>query len=140
MREIKFRGKRIDTVELVYGSLLTCNNPYVKAGIQTWIFPEDIKPQDITPDGENSKGIMVDPETVGEYTDLRDKNGKEIYEGDILVIDTISNRNRLVSFKDGCLWISLKVDGVVKAMYPMHEFKSNELEIIGNIHENPELL
>ena len=66
MREIKFRGKRVDNSKWVYGYYL------VAGGIPF-----------ISTFGEKEP-IAVIPETVGQYTGLHDKNGKEIYEGDIL--------------------------------------------------------
>ena len=71
MREIKFRGKRIDNGEWVYGNYIKVT-PYEDNG------GHRICSQD------SWDMFEVDPETVGQFTDLKDKNGKEIYEGDIL--------------------------------------------------------
>lgn len=75
MREIKFRGKRLDNGEWIEGDLLRMNGHW-------FIFPD--------PAPEGIDKYEVDPATVGEFTGLKDKNGKEIYEGGPLVFRQIS--------------------------------------------------
>lgn len=124
-REIKFRGKRIDNDEWVYGYLhfgFNCTDEYVP--FISWkdsSYLEDI--------GEEEINIK----TVGQYTGLHDKNGKEIYEGDIVKYENMTGK---IMFFNGSFIMSDFEEteewelGVINA----------ETEVIGNIYDNPELL
>lgn len=134
MREIMFRGKRLDNGEWVEGCF-GCHTKF-DAFIIHRPYP--------TMDGDFAAlGFYeVDPNTVGQYTGLCDKNGKKIFEGDILKLDYIGPGRGVqgvaeVVFKYGkfCMpW------GHRKELVPLDGFANTTMEIIGNIHDNPELL
>ena len=125
MREILFRGKRTDDYEWIEGSLCTT-------------IPSD---EDFyTISYFDFEGYYIEekviPETVGQYTGLTDKNGKKIFEGDILTAHFVSNRYKQqfeVIFEKGIFFFDNKCVKV-----PVWDIYS--LNVIGNIHDNPELL
>lgn len=138
MREIKFRGKRINNNEWVYGFFYEHYPPLqcfgeskeksqffiLKTAFADWNMPREVE------------SIDVIPETVGQYTGLKDKNEVEIYEGDVLkVIRTlyIVTHNKYTGGYD------LRMhNGVIATI--TNEENCRLCEIIGNIHENPELI
>ena len=140
MREILFRGKRLDNGEWVYGSFIQVEHE--DGSFTAAIFPQ----KDAGGDAE------VSPATVGQYTGLRDKNGKRIFEGDILRIAKISDGlgsyyhppldypvNVVVKW-DLCAWMWETLCEDKRYISFPNAWCHYECEIIGNIHDNPELL
>ena len=118
-REILFRGKRIDTKEWVYGNYLEFNS---KSGLKTYI---------ILPNGTR---IEVIPETVGEFTGLTDKNVVKIFEDDLL-----EDFKYPVVYEDGSFCATIEYD-LIRCWLNSDNCNLETLEVIGNIHDNPELL
>lgn len=120
MREILFRGK---TKNL---------NGDIQKG--SWVYGDLARWKD----GENTLTNIygfgeVIPDTVGQYTGLTDKNGKKIFEGDI-----VRRKDKSVweiAFFENITRFAPRKPGIVFAMFPL-----TETEIVGNIHDNPELL
>jgi len=140
MREIKFRGKRIDNGEWVYGYIVKVASP---CGLG-WVMHIPAKDPD-----DNHRVVQVNPSTVGQYTGLKDKNGVEIYEGDIIVPPTWRYQMKLVvNFGIGIFDSGIyKFNGFYlvdengrqgEDQYELHT--DGEYKVIGNIHNNPELL
>ena len=153
MREILFRGKRTDNGEWVYGDLIQ-NVDCLKIREQE----KSIK--------KIAKSYEVDLETVGQFTGLLDKNGKKIFEGDIIryaelyeyncYIESLDNFEAYDNVDFGDIWTVDEVVYGIKIGYPAfdlnrHDFEVNGLselnesgnyfyEVIGNIYDNPELL
>lgn len=128
MREILFRGKRKDNGEWVEGYLF-----YIEKYNQCLIGNYD-----------HEKGYYddceVDPETVGQYTGLTDQNGVKIFEGDVVKHETMFDKRIYpVVFDDGAFCYFCDRNAFPFADYEFG-IDSEWVEIIGNIHDNPELL
>ena len=131
MREILFRGKRVDNGEWVYGLLCRAVDTYAS------IVEKDTEVL-----------YSVSTKTIGQYTGLTDKNGKKIFEGDVL------NVHDQIPMFDGYDTDEIVYNG--KVMYIKNQgmyvcegnndgnalcaLNLDKCEVIGNIHDNPELL
>ena len=132
MREIKFRGKRIDNGEWVYGYYFI-----EERDIEDGIIWRDI-PQIQQRYGDHYQYFDVIPETIGQYTGLIDKNGREIYEGDIVRIDDLGIG--IVDYEEGRFAMRRREERFCWPVYCRIDHSPFVPEVIGNIHENPELL
>ena len=129
MRKILFRGKRIDNGEWVFGSLL------VEGDGRKKVVPK--------------KGMVgclvdmypIDPKTLGQYTGLKDRNGVKIFEGDI----TFHHRHKIKAYwewhADHACFVGMEIsyDEPLISRYYIR-LDEPDLEVIGNIHDNPEHL
>lgn len=124
-REILFRGKRQGSTEWVLGFYNEFANP--KTGEHEYFI------QTVKPNGRIDVIHKVEPETVGQYIGLKDKNGNKVFEGDIVIIPGIGYV-RTVEYHENrfCLVGRFRVFTGV--------FYLEDWAIIGNIHDNPELL
>lgn len=136
-REIIFRGKRIDTGEWVYGW-------YCKESFGRWPLKDCIIPAQQAEEGW-IQHIKIDPDTVGQFTGMTDKNGVKIFEGDIL--RTKYGRLCVVEWFESNLFLCFDLKPI-SAAENLHKhapdkfdlwYKEN-LEVISNIHDTPELL
>ena len=129
MREILFRGKQIDANEWVEGSLL--------------VFPKTKRTKILAWEEADLdfNSLEVDPKTVGQYTGRKDKNGKKIFEGDIVTGLFLwgMSINAVVTFRDGAFGLKWN-RGDVETFSAFTSICNVEFEVVGNIHDNSELL
>ena len=123
MRDIIFRGKRLNDGEWVEGSLCTT-------------IPSDENFYTIS--YFDFEGYYIEekviPSTIGQYTGLTDKNGTKIFEGDIVWLKNDEEPYQ-VAFDECCFQVYSH--GVC---YVMDNFYDHDIEVIGNIFDNPEML
>lgn len=142
-REILFRGKRTDNGEWVEGSLLI---DYISG--QYFIHTNGNSVNKSNKIGKEGclkfLAFEVDPETVGQYTGLTDKNGRKIFEGDIIrYTDKLIGRAKVDQVKYNethASFCKLHKSKMGLQYLLLCEYDANRCEVIGNIFDNPELL
>ena len=137
MREILFRGKANSEIrdgEWVYGSLLAESENTFPIIARSYDNDEDWLGIDLWD--------TVEPETVGQWTGLTDKNGKKIFEGDIVDCwsEGVNAQGTIQQRRDG-LWIIYPAwqKHIMWGLCP-DEYSNTTVEVIGNVHDNPELI
>ena len=124
MREILFRGKKESTGDWVFGDLRHYRSG--KVGIHSDVLRYT---------------LLVDPETVGQYTGMKDKNGVKIFEGDIVLCDRHINDE----FDKKTFFVReiYPISGLIGESLSGNEICGDDwefAEVIGNIYDKPELL
>lgn len=157
MREIKFRGKCLESNTWIYGSLF--NSIWRKSADGSrvcYIFPDNMLDDDNGGgDGwedfaEVAEQFEVDPATIGQYTGMKDKNGKDIWMGDIFkdnrgVVRSVFRVSGGFAFEDNPAAFGYDHRSPLYPYSPLADLQSASwlsqgCEVIGNIHDNPELL
>lgn len=150
MREILFRGKRKDNGEWVEGSLILTTSVKEKTYIvdSCYCYDECID-EDGYADFDRLNAFEVIPETVGQYTGLTDKNGTRIFEGDIISIpfeeDRFPYEENIVYYEKAEVYFDTEHYGWYVRYFDddslsLCEYDDCDITVIGNIHDNPELL
>lgn len=136
MRDIIFRGKRLDNGEWEYGDLLQYDDGSVCIGVHS---------KNYTDDGFNSgqyrRIALVDEDTVGQYTGMKDKNGKKIFERDILAFVGAENPKAFFVIVEWdarlCCYYLRRVDVNICNRYG---FFPSSYTLEGNIHDHKHLI
>lgn len=131
MRTIKFRAQHITSNKWLFGDIRHHKN-------DVCIFEQG-----------GNKGELVKPETIGQFTGLTDKNGKKIYEGDIVshpwkdpifgdLVETGEFVHSTICFNNGAFVVNYRLQG--EYIYLQDFLRLKCLDVVGNIYDNPELI
>ena len=128
MREILFRGKRLDNGAWETGSLVIVRMDCHDA-------------QYYIADKMTGYHTPVDPSTVGQYTGLTDKNGKRIFDGDVAKVLQGKDKDiAYVGFENGAFMMYPKTGNIYERTLWSYWYNDWDVEVVGNITDNPELL
>ncbi len=140
MREILFRGKRVDNGEWVEGNYIHRTKFYGDPDDKHFILVGGEF------DCDYYDAFKVDPSTVGQYTGLTDKNGKKVFEGDIVRYPIYQGSYRgedihqvVFERRGGSAYFGITMDDI-ETWYFCMSVPADLMEVIGNIHDNPELI
>lgn len=138
MREILFRGKRLGNGEWVEGYYAKCQEP-INHGIG-YILPK-VKSLEFGNIICIGGFIEVIPDTIGQYTGLTDRNGTRIFEGDIVEVGDFNSEDGYGEIMWDEQTARFAISGSTNILFAdFDNYFGNEIEVIGNIHDNPELL
>lgn len=132
MREIIFRGKRVDNEEWVYGFLCCA------IVIDEWTPHKWEDEEGYTGEYCTTESYEVIPETVGQYTGVIDKNGKKVFEGD--VVEYAGSCGEIVFVERRGAFMSRERDMYCEWLSNLPQYGTGIVEIIGNIYDNKEIL
>ena len=141
MTEILFRGKRLQGGNWIEGYFFKSdiNKKERESGKATLIFTPDCDTFIMVPECHNS--FMVVSDTVGQYTGLKDKNGKRIFEGDVAKVLQGKDKDiAYVGFENGAFMLYPKTGNIYERTLWEYWYNDWDVEVIGNITDNPELL
>lgn len=134
MRQIKFRGKDIETGEWIYGSLVQ------PIGQNPRVYVQDVKTEGVV----SFFAYDVEESTVGQYVGWQDKNEVDIYEGDVLYFTIFDDNDHdtqhkgVVNYDISTCYVECSEDEAYDLDWVAAQ--DCEIEVIGNIHDNPKIL
>lgn len=152
MREILFRGKRKDNGEWIEGIPIKTYDTEIGINLPLRYNPKNITlmnndrvllccAMDDSAYFDTEDYPIIDDETIGQYTGLKDKNGTRIFEGDVVACNQSGSCGISVIIYDNSAFYTIPLDGnILERTLWDYWYNDWDIEVIGNIHDNPELL